>query len=81
MASVVAGGPGLVAVGNGGVAGDTAAVWTSTEGLAWQPVEHDDSAFGIGGESLQVMLSVTVGGPGLVAVGRDRDSAAVWVSD
>ncbi len=55
----------------------TAAVSSST----WSRVPHDEAVFG--GEGSQLMLSVTVGGPGLVAVGGagsgDDLDAAVWV--
>jgi hypothetical protein len=88
MRSVVAGGPGLVAVG----VGDTsvAAVWTSVDGITWSRVPHDEAVFG--GEGNQEMNSVTAGGPGLVAVGvggtpasgrlysRGAGAAAVWTS-
>lgn len=70
MLSVVAGGPGLVAVGHGG--SRQAAVWTSTDGTTWQQVPHDDALFG-GDDGTQVLNSVTVGGPGLVAVGHSLD--------
>jgi len=77
MHSVTAGGPGLVAVGSdcsGGDWGDCdAAVWTSRDGLIWSRVPHDGAV--LGGPGWQLMFSVTVGGPGLVAVGR-----AVWTS-
>ncbi|MFQ5967864.1 MAG: hypothetical protein ACE5MI_09665 [Acidimicrobiia bacterium] len=83
MASVTAGGPGLVAVGSVGPVDDAdAAVWTSLDGLNWSRVTHDEAA--LGGERSQRMTSVTVGGPGLVAVGWDRSGgdqdAAVWTS-
>ena len=68
MSSVVAGGPGFVAVG--------AAVLTSTDGASWSRVPHDDAIFASGS-----MESVIVGGPGLVAVGSiDGGDAAVWTS-
>lgn len=91
MHDVTAGGPGLVVVGGSdwwcedGCEGD-AAVWTSADGTTWSRVPHDESVFG--GTGAQSMLSVTVGGPGLVAVGavgwdsaahKDGD-AAVWTS-
>ena len=73
---VTVGGPGLVAVGNDGGIGpwdnnaDTnAAVWTSVDGITWWRVPHDETVFGTGGNPS--MLGVTVGGPGLVAVGAD----------
>jgi hypothetical protein len=83
MASVTVGGPGLVAVGGAGPGEDRearAAVWTSPDGIAWSRVPHNEALFGRAG-----MDSVTVGGPGLVAVGtatldNDRDVAAVWTS-
>jgi hypothetical protein len=82
MSSVTAGGPGLVAVGAAGVFDDGldvgAAVWTSPDGFTWSRVPHDESVFGGNGE--QEMSSVTVGGPGLVAVGWDETNAAVWAS-
>jgi hypothetical protein len=89
MFSVTIGGPGLVAVGRGGTLVDqegegSAAVWTSVDGLTWSRVPHDEAVFGGDGE--QQMFSVTVGGPGLVAVGFDapfgtsQGNAAVWTS-
>ncbi|GMQ85067.1 MAG: hypothetical protein BMS9Abin07_0632 [Acidimicrobiia bacterium] len=70
---VTTGGPGLVAVGSDGTWNDAesaAAVWTSPDGLTWSRVPHDEGVFG--GEGGQVMRSVTVGGPGFVAVGVDH---------
>jgi len=67
LTGVAAGGPGLVAVGvDGGGYGRSvdAAVWTSIDGFTWSRVPHDETIFG-GAE----IHSVTVGGPGLVAVG------------
>ena len=83
MLSVVAGSPGLVAVGSAGTGGDhDAAVWTSPDGIGWSRVVHDEEVFG--GESIQVMHHVTVAGPGLVALGLDgpfdASSAAAWTS-
>jgi hypothetical protein len=75
LSSVVAGGPGFVAVGSA----DSAAVWTSTDGARWSRVPHNDAIFPSGDIS-----SVIVGGPGLVAVGTDESEgshdAAVWTS-
>ena len=82
MWAAVPGGPGLVVVGSDGSEGDLdAAVWLS-DGVAFERVEHREGAFG--GVSDQVMLRVSKGGPGLIAVGfdtsgGDRD-AAVWTS-
>lgn len=89
MESVTAGGPGLVAVGMDGPWGDgDAAVWTSMDGFTWSRVPHDETVFG--GVDSQVIYDVTVGGPGLVAVGGDggrgwwdnnpEQNAAVWAS-
>ncbi|NNF52998.1 MAG: hypothetical protein HKN03_01005 [Acidimicrobiales bacterium] len=89
MTSVTAGGPGLVAVGMTTPGGDgNAAVWTSDDGFNWTRVPHDETVFG--GVDRQVIHDVTVGGPGLVAVGNDGgrgwwdnnpgNNAAVWTS-
>jgi hypothetical protein len=83
MMSVVAAGRGLVAVGSDQSGGDwDAAVWTSPDGSTWTRVPHDEAVFG--GDNGQAMRSVAVGGPGLVAVGRDASGgdadAAVWTS-
>jgi hypothetical protein len=81
--SVVAGGPGLVAVGSDGSATlgeqsgwqsesfgtSVAAVWTSKDGMTWERVPNDDSVFGSDSGLRIGMNSVVVGGPGLVAVG------------
>ena len=94
ITSVTVAGPGLVAVGSVnadnepdyGTGGD-AAVWTSVDGITWSRVPHDDAVFG--GADKQWIDSVTVGGPGLVAVGTDGKGwwdyssglvAAVWTS-
>ena len=83
MYVVVAGGPGLVGVGTDGSGGDwDAAVWTSTDGITWTRVPHDEAVFG--GNDDQEMWDAWAGGPGLVAVGRDYSGgdsdAAVWIS-
>jgi len=70
MSDVVAGGPGLVAVGRDGSGGDEdAAVWTSTDGETWTRIPHNETTFG--GTGNQAMFEVVAGGPGLVAVGFD----------
>lgn len=86
MNRVIAGGPGLVAVGwdGPGILDDSpdvdAAVWTSVDGYTWSRVPNDEETFG--GAWIE---SVTVGAPGLIAVGgtggynTDGD-AAVWTS-
>ena len=81
--SVIAGGPGLVAVGDDVSGGDgDAAVWTSSDGLAWSRVAADAAVFG--GAADQSMQAVAVGGAGLVAVGFDfaggDQDGAVWTS-
>jgi hypothetical protein len=60
------------------------AVWVAVDGCTWTRVPHDEAVFGgLGG---QRMMSVTAGGPGLVAVGSDYmdgtgwPDVAVWVS-
>ena len=83
MMSVTAGGPGLVAVGSDyrdGSGWPDVAVWVSADGYTWTRVPHDQAIFG--GQGGQEVLSVTEGGPGLVAVGSvdSYASAAVWVS-
>jgi len=84
MYAVTAGGPGLVAVGgdnkyytregytpdwDGWIRVSDAVVLTSPDGLTWTRVPHEEAVFG--GDGSQHMFGVTVGGPGLVAVGRD----------
>ena len=88
--SMVVGGPGLVAVGSEESEGDAdAAVWLSVDGHTWTQAPHDADT--LGGLGIQMMYSVAVGGPGLVAVGVDDPDgspeeglvdadAAVWVS-
>jgi len=86
MTSVVVGGPGLVAVGWVGRGySRVAAVWTSVDGITWNAVPDDGSVFGEGDDTFNTrMLSVTEGGPGLVAVGASGSdlggSAEVWTS-
>jgi hypothetical protein len=79
MRDVTAGGPGLVAVGFSGTAGDSdAAVWTSKDGTTWERLSGSPKVFG--GPGPQVMATVVSGGPGLVAVGSDGSDAAAWTS-
>jgi len=82
LTSVTVGGPGLVAVGE---AGEGVAVWTSVDGIVWSRVPHDEAAFGGTPDGGWNPDYVTVGGPGLVAVGMDWSDpndadAAVWTS-
>ena len=73
--------------------GVQAVVWTSTDGVEWLRVPHDEAVFG--GSKFYRMSAVTRGGPGLVVVGRSEESgpdglnlegesvdidAAVWTS-
>ena len=90
MKDVVAGGPGLVAIGwDNPLDGwnSSAAVWTSPDGLTWQRVPHVESVFG--GARMQVMSSIANDGTLLVATGHDGlwsgsggndQPAAVWTS-
>jgi len=101
MADITAGGPGFVAVGSTCCDGDPrerdadggpkdserdAVVWTSVDGKSWSRVAHDETVFG--GVNNQDMISITAGGPGLVAVGYDgthvwddpNGTAAAWTS-
>ena len=65
----------IVAVGSLETSGGhRAAVWTSSDGTNWTPVEEDPSF----AEAL--MTAVAAGGPGFVAVGKNGDGAAVWTS-
>jgi hypothetical protein len=90
MRGVVAGGPGLVAVGSYESEGDygyrdeDAAVWTSVDGLTWTRVPHDEAVFGgrhpqdsLATNCPQSMYGVVVGGPGLVAVGSESYSVGM----
>ena len=71
MSSVVAGGPGFVAVGRDG---SGAAVWTSTDGSSWK---QDAPGPGFAGAQ---MTSVAVHAGRFVAVGYDQTTALVWTS-
>lgn len=74
VSDIIVGGPGLVAVGGAGPGGETkhATVWTSPDGYTWTRVPYDEATFGT---DLSIN-AVTVGGPGLVAVG----GVDVWLS-
>jgi hypothetical protein len=75
---------GLVAVGYAETGPDrVAAVWTSADGATWARLAHVPEVFGSSG--FTSMSAVTAGGPGLVAVGRQRitddiESGAIWTS-
>lgn len=94
MSDVVVGGPGFVAVGSSWLdwtdvsnmadARTVALVWVSPDGVEWSRVEvaepRSEASY------FYAMQGVTVGGPGLIAVGWDFDSesfegnAATWTS-
>ena len=79
----VAGGPGLVAVGDTNSGDFDAAVWVSADGDVWERVEGDQAGFS--GPGAQLVNVVRSGAQGLIAAGFDstletgRD-AAVWLS-
>ena len=83
--SVIEGGPGLLAVGSvdGGGGYNDGAVWASVDGESWERV-GDPAAFGgiddpvVGSDRNQVIMSITAGPGGYVAVGFvDRRSGDV----
>ncbi len=80
MNRVIAGGPGLVAVGFDDP--QAGAVWTSVDGVTWSQVPYNEAVFG--GPRVIDIWDVAVGGPGLVAVGAvgsgANQAAAVWTS-
>ncbi len=89
--AVVAGGPGLVAVGTectshcapylgpppDGVDNRDAAIWVSPDGVKWSRVAHDEAVFG--GPGGQIITDVIAAGPGFVAVGIVDHSYVDWV--
>ena len=82
LLDVAAGPGGLVAVGHDG---ESAAVWTSVGGEAWERVAHEEAVFGgAGDQRLEAVASVPGEGGGWVAVGSDggagEGDAAVWTS-
>jgi len=52
--------------------GWVAAFWTSSDGIVWDPIPHDDQAFG-NANDFALAMDVTTGGPGFVAVGYAID--------
>lgn len=83
MHHVMLAGPGLLALGlDGPFDASSAAVWTSSDGVRWSRVPHDEELFG--GRGSQAMVGATIGRPGIVAVGWDGPfdalDAAVWGS-
>ncbi len=68
MNSVVAGGPGLVAVGSDDSGGDIdASVWTSTEGRTWTRAPAEGAVFG--GPGAETMTAVITVGSALITAG------------
>jgi hypothetical protein len=81
--AVTTGGPGLVAVGEAGAAGEwDAAAWNSTDGSTWLRIPRDESA--LGGDQIQVMWSVASNGSHVAAVGWQgplgEADAVAWLS-
>jgi hypothetical protein len=70
MESVIAGGPGLVAVGG--------TIWTSSDGTIWARIDNDEALF----EGLEgfLMADVAVGGPGVVSGGSYETDWTQWGS-
>ena len=81
VTDVVAGGPGLVAVGARLDPGETdepvgGLVWTSRDGATWTRV-GGERTFDLNEGNIN---TIAVGGPGLVAAGADIDGTVVWTS-
>ncbi len=74
LSSLVVGGPGFI---GGGASGEDAAIWTSSDGLAWTRTAGAPSGPGR-------VNGLAAGGPGFVAVGGMRGAAggrgAAWTS-
>jgi DNA-binding SARP family transcriptional activator len=78
--AIVAGGPGLVAVGSETNGTDTdAAVWTSSDGMDWDRVPDPGDVFG--GSGSQRMFTVATTTLGIVAGGVDGSHAGIWLSE
>ena len=84
MYSVTVGGPGLVAVGfDRAILAQYGAVWTSTDGLTWSGVPHDELVFGKEGEQWIFRRDCRRAAPSVgrnCPVGRRPEDAAVWVA-
>jgi hypothetical protein len=81
VTDVVAGGPGLVAVGARLDPGETdepvgGLVWTSRDGATWTRAAGERT-FDLNHGNIN---TIAVGGPGLVAAGADIDGTVVWTS-
>jgi hypothetical protein len=82
VATVLPGGPGVVAVGEDQSSGESdAAVWTTSDGSSWTRVDDPD----LTGPGDQFMIYAIQTQSGLIAVGSDDrsgdDDGAVWVSE
>jgi hypothetical protein len=77
----VAGGRrGVVAVGADGLLFEhDAAVWVSSDGLAWERLPPDPEVFG--GEGDQIMYAVLQAPEVVIAIGESAGEVAAWVSD
>jgi hypothetical protein len=93
MRDVVVGGPGLVAVGSetpDQPLGAQAVIWTSEDGTSWTKIPAAELGSDDPDDPTFWLSDVTIGGPGLVAVGRAFNSTepdpcggcggAVWTS-
>jgi len=73
----------LVAVGADTPEGfdhSVAIVWTSTDGVTWEQIPHDPTAFGTGQDVAWAMNDVASTSQGFVAVGTDGTNALAWFS-
>ncbi len=59
-----------------GSMGNDAAIWVSPDGIEWSRIEAPD----LGGDGLEVILSLTASEAGWVAVGQNDLDAGVWFS-
>ncbi len=83
--AVAAGGPGVVAVGRErvsfdsqtGASVDRPTIWTSSDGLAWSRVPHDEAVFGQTGAVIDIAASEF----GLIAIGQADGIPAIWISE
>ncbi len=81
MDAVVATESGLVAVGSmDGTEGADGAVWRSIDGQEWTPTPIPGDGTVFAGPGDQRLVDVATGPTGLLAVGTERGSAAVWAS-
>ncbi|HVR80074.1 MAG TPA: hypothetical protein VMS99_16990 [Acidimicrobiia bacterium] len=57
----------------------SAAVWTSTDGVSWNRVIGPNRFLG-SRQGRAIIRGMTVGGPGIIAVGEADNDAAIWTS-